>query len=109
MIARLVFVALLAAGRLASAGEFPLPAGDLLAWRPPVYPCRFTLDPPVIDGRLEDAAWQGAAWTRDFVDIEGDARPTPPLRTRARPSWKSPRNSTLPVRSTKTRSPLRSM
>lgn len=87
MIARLAFVAMLTAGRLASAGEFPLPADDLLAWRPPVYPCRFTRDAPVIDGRLDDAAWTQAEWTRDFVDIEGDARPAPSLRTRAKLLW----------------------
>ena len=41
----------------------------------------------VIDGRLDDKAWARAAWTDDFVDIEGDARPAPPLRTRARLLW----------------------
>lgn len=42
---------------------------------------------PVIDGRLDDAAWQTAAWTDAFVDIEGDAKPKPALRTRAKMAW----------------------
>jgi hypothetical protein len=41
----------------------------------------------VVDGRLDDAAWREAPWTSDFVDIEGDARPRPPLRTRAKMLW----------------------
>ena len=40
-----------------------------------------------VDGRLDEAAWRDAPWTADFVDIEGDTRPRPPLRTRARMLW----------------------
>jgi hypothetical protein len=40
-----------------------------------------------VDGRLDEAAWQQAPWTQDFVDIEGDARPRPRFRTRARMLW----------------------
>jgi hypothetical protein len=40
-----------------------------------------------IDGRLDDAAWRDAPWTDLFVDIEGDARPRPRFRTRARMLW----------------------
>jgi hypothetical protein len=42
----------------------------------------------VIDGRLDDPAWQAAPWTADFVDIEGAARPvTPRYATRAKLTW----------------------
>jgi hypothetical protein len=51
------------------------------------YVCRRAVSPPVIDGKLDDAAWQAGAWSSDFVDIEGDARPTPPLRTRMKMLW----------------------
>jgi len=34
-----------------------------------------------------DPAWQLAAWTHDFVDIEGDLRPKPTYRTRAKMLW----------------------
>ena len=40
-----------------------------------------------IDGRLDESAWQEAAWTRDFVDIQGPAQPTPRFRTRAKMLW----------------------
>src|SRR5262245_39808456 len=43
--------------------------------------------PPQIDGRLDDAAWQSAPWTDEFVDIEGDPRPRPRFKTRAKMLW----------------------
>lgn len=41
----------------------------------------------VVDGRLDDAAWQAVPWTEPFVDIEGDLRPQPRFETRARMLW----------------------
>lgn len=40
-----------------------------------------------IDGKLDDAAWGDAPWTSDFVDIEGNAKPKPRFRTRAKLLW----------------------
>jgi Carbohydrate family 9 binding domain-like len=40
-----------------------------------------------IDGRLDDAAWMKASWTDYFVDIEGDLKPKPRFRTRAKMLW----------------------
>jgi hypothetical protein len=51
------------------------------------YVCHRAATPPRIDGRLDDASWAGAAWTADFVDIEGDGKPRPALRTRAKMLW----------------------
>jgi hypothetical protein len=42
---------------------------------------------PVIDGKLSDEAWQTAAWSEDFVDIEGDKKPLPRQRTRMKMLW----------------------
>jgi len=42
--------------------------------------------PPVIDGRLEDAAWRDAAWTDDFVDMADPTR-SPAPRTRVKMVW----------------------
>jgi hypothetical protein len=42
---------------------------------------------PTIDGRLDKPFWRGAAWTEDFVDIEGDVRARPRYRTRAKMVW----------------------
>jgi hypothetical protein len=68
--------------------------GDTVASRstaqdslPRRYVCMRAPSPPVIDGRLDDAAWSAAAWTSDFVDIEGDVRPRPSLRTRVQLLW----------------------
>src|SRR5262249_12242717 len=46
------------------------------------YVCYRAAGPVTIDGKLDDAAWQAAPWTEDFVDIEGDRRLPPRFRTR---------------------------
>jgi hypothetical protein len=45
--------------------------------------------PPLIDGSLDDPAWRGAAWSEEFVDIEGNIRPAPRLSTRMKIAWDS--------------------
>ncbi len=40
-----------------------------------------------MNGRLDDPAWDKAPWTADFVDIEGDKKPKPRFRTRAKMMW----------------------
>ena len=40
-----------------------------------------------VDGRLDDPAWARAAWSEDFVDIEGDAKPRPTWPTHAKMLW----------------------
>jgi hypothetical protein len=42
---------------------------------------------PVIDGRLDQPVWDAVPWTDDFVDIEGNVKPKPRLRTRAKMLW----------------------
>jgi len=54
---------------------------------PTNYICLRTSTPPKIDGKLDDDAWKGASWTDDFLDIEGDRRPRPRLRTRTKMLW----------------------
>lgn len=51
------------------------------------YVCLRAAIAPKLDGRGDDAAWGAAAWTADFVDIEGDAKPQPRHRTRAKMMW----------------------
>jgi hypothetical protein len=43
--------------------------------------------PLKIDGKLTEPAWKTAPWTDDFVDIEGDVKPKPRFRTRAKMLW----------------------
>jgi len=54
---------------------------------PKSYVCYRTLSDITIDGKLTDDAWQHAAWTSDFVDIEGERRPNPRYRTRVKMLW----------------------
>jgi hypothetical protein len=54
---------------------------------PKSYECYRAATPVTIDGKLDDPAWKAAAWTTDFVDIEGSAKPAPRFRTRARMLW----------------------
>jgi hypothetical protein len=51
------------------------------------YVCQHMATPVTVDGKLDDAAWADAPWTDDFVDIEGDAKPKPRFRTRAKMLW----------------------
>jgi hypothetical protein len=54
---------------------------------PKGYVCYRSHGPIQIDGRLDDDAWKAAPWTDSFVDIEGNARPRPRFRTRAKLLW----------------------
>jgi hypothetical protein len=54
---------------------------------PKGYVCYRADTPIVIDGHLDDAAWKNAPWTDEFIDIEGDVRPKPRYRTRAKMLW----------------------
>jgi hypothetical protein len=51
------------------------------------YVCYRAAGPVKIDGRLDDGPWRDAPWTDDFVDIEGDRKPRPRFRTRAKMLW----------------------
>jgi hypothetical protein len=77
---------------LMSVGSLMLPVAGVAQAKtelpqPLSYECHYTKKPPVIDGRLDDAAWSKAAWTTDFVDIEGAAKPAPRFRTRVKMLW----------------------
>jgi hypothetical protein len=54
---------------------------------PKGYVCYRARMPVQVDGRLDKPVWQDAPWTDAFVDIEGDARPKPRFRTRAKMLW----------------------
>jgi hypothetical protein len=69
-------------------------AGELEDWRekmepiaPRGYLCRHTATPIAVDGKLDAAAWAAAPWTADFVDIQGESKPRPRFRTRAKLLW----------------------
>jgi hypothetical protein len=54
---------------------------------PANYVVKHTLKTPVIDGDINEGEWRQAQWTTDFVDIEGDLKPKPPLQTNIRMLW----------------------
>jgi Carbohydrate family 9 binding domain-like len=75
---------------LPSSGAFPPPKQvDKITPPPPPkgYVCYRTSRPIQVDGRLDDKDWESAPWTDAFVDIEGDVRPRPRFRTRAKMLW----------------------
>jgi len=58
-----------------------------LPFSPRHYICYRAEGPIVLDGKLEEPSWSKAPWTEDFVDIEGDLKPRPRFRTRAKMLW----------------------
>ena len=62
----------------------PLLAGDA---PPKGYVATRASAPILVDGKLDEADWAAAPWTEDFVDIEGDKKPIPRFRTRAKMLW----------------------
>ena len=54
---------------------------------PESYLCYRTEGAIEIDGKLDDPAWKNAPWTNYFVDIEGERKPLPALKTRAKMLW----------------------
>lgn len=51
------------------------------------YLCCRATGPVVIDGRPDEAAWRDAAWSDDFIDIQGEKLPRPRFRTRMKMAW----------------------
>jgi len=51
------------------------------------YLCQRATEPITLDGLLREPSWQRAPFTDDFVDIEGDRRPKPRFKTRAKMLW----------------------
>jgi hypothetical protein len=54
---------------------------------PKGYVVSYVKTAPLIDGDINDSVWQQARWTDDFVDIEGDFKPKPPLQTNIKMLW----------------------
>ncbi|NQV02069.1 MAG: hypothetical protein HQ542_05460 [Bacteroidia bacterium] len=46
-----------------------------------------TLSGITIDGNLSDPSWCDIPWSAQFVDIEGEHLPAPPLETRMKMAW----------------------
>ncbi|HPG38893.1 MAG TPA: carbohydrate-binding family 9-like protein [bacterium] len=64
----------------------PVPVPQI-AFAPRHYICYHTGGELTIDGKLAETDWQNAAWSEDFVDIEGSLKPAPWFRTRMKMLW----------------------
>lgn len=60
---------------------------DIAMREPEYYVAPHTVRRPDLSGRLDEAIWGHALWTADFRDIEGEIRPNPRFRTRAKMLW----------------------
>ncbi len=54
---------------------------------PQSYRCQYTQTPVILDGSLSSPEWKQAPWTEYFCDIEGDLKPRPRFKTRAKMLW----------------------
>ncbi|MDP4186078.1 MAG: carbohydrate-binding family 9-like protein [Bacteroidota bacterium] len=85
--ALLGFLVLLSAGVYAQGtNEYGMKV-PALPFNPNHYVCYKTSAPLKIDGLLNEPAWKAAEWTSYFKDIEGDVRPEPRYKTRAKMLW----------------------
>jgi hypothetical protein len=64
-----------------------LAAFAVAAQTPNRYDAPRARTPLAIDGKLDEKAWKRAPWTDFFVDIEGDLKPKPRFKTRAKMLW----------------------
>jgi len=88
LLACAAFVVLLVPGGLHSQAPATPPRDfDAVPFAPRQYVCYRAPAGLIIDGRMSEPAWQAAAWTDPFIDIEGDVRPKPRFRTRAKMLW----------------------
>ncbi|WP_184546217.1 carbohydrate-binding family 9-like protein [Mucilaginibacter sp. FT3.2] len=67
--------------------QSPFAGLENLFLTPEGYVVKHVTKPPVIDGDINDAVWQQAKWTKDFVDIEGDLKPKPTYKTNVKMLW----------------------
>lgn len=58
-----------------------------MSTQPLQYVCLAAPKPLSLDGFMSDPQWNIAEWTPEFVDIEGDLKPLPRYKTRAKMLW----------------------
>lgn len=60
---------------------------QVVAGAPATYDVPFVVDPPQLDGRMDEAAWAAAPWSSAYGDIQGAALPAPRFSTRMKMVW----------------------
>lgn len=84
------FLFLLCIGYICTGCSSPSPINEqatIFDIEPKHYNCQFSALPILIDGRIDDQAWQQVPWTDNFIDIEGIQKPRPRFETRAKMAW----------------------
>ncbi|MDD8025588.1 MAG: carbohydrate-binding family 9-like protein [Acidobacteriota bacterium] len=71
---------------LSAAGPTKIPEPGT-PYNPRTYVCARASVPVVVDGEVDEPAWNKAPWSDAFVDIEGAAKPKPRLRTMVKMLW----------------------
>ncbi len=84
MLRVVILVTVLLAVSSSAADPLPRPR---IEFAPNGYLCLRANNPLEIDGVLDEWAWDKARVSEEFVDIEGDLQPAPPLRTTVRMLW----------------------
>lgn len=79
-----IFIPVIFLSTLAIAQPIQIPQ---IEFSPKKYICYKTEEPLVIDGKLNEPSWTKAEWTNNFEDIEGNSKPSPRFRTRAKMLW----------------------
>ena len=64
--------------------EFP---EGKIEYEPKSYVCYKTVQPVIIDGKINEKAWVDIPWTDSFVDIEGSLKPKPYNDTKVKMLW----------------------
>jgi len=66
-----------------------VPAAELeaLLTEPKIYTVPFAAAAPILDGNINETAWQQVPWSTDFIDIEGNKKPQPDYKTRIKMLW----------------------
>ena len=81
------FLILLALPIFKSYGQEAFEGMEGLFTAPKHYIVHYVENAPIIDGDLKDPAWEAAAWSDKFIDIEGAQKPLPPVDTRVKMVW----------------------
>ncbi|WP_051359759.1 carbohydrate-binding family 9-like protein [Adhaeribacter aquaticus] len=73
---------------IAASAQHPIFKGYENLFTPPLnYVVYRTTSAVKVDGHLNDKAWEAAAWTEKFIDIEGSLKPAPRLETKVKMLW----------------------
>jgi hypothetical protein len=88
MTKRVLWTLALAALVLAVASSAPTKVPEpKIPFDPRTYVCYRAAGPVQVDGNLDEDVWSKAAWSDNFVDIEGSPRVKPRLRTMVKMLW----------------------